>query len=55
VTLSFVSRQIRLACLASAVLDSLLLRRRRSAVSIDRLAAVALLPWVELAATAFDD
>ena len=55
VTLPFVSRHIRLAYLASAVLDSLLLRRRTSAVSIDRLAAVALLPWVEQPATVFDD
>ena len=55
VTLPFVSRHIRLAYLAPAILDSLLLRRRTSAVSIDRLAAVALLPWVEQPATVFDD
>lgn len=55
VTLSFVSRHIRLAYLAPAVFDSLLLRRRASAVPIDRLAAAALLPWAEQPAAVFDD
>lgn len=55
VTLPFVSRHIRLAYLAPAVLDCLLLRRRTSAVSIDRLAAAALLPWAEQPAAVFDE
>jgi hypothetical protein len=55
VTLPFVSRHIRLAYLAPAVLDSLLLQRRTSAVPIDRLAVAALLPWVEQLAAIFDD
>jgi hypothetical protein len=55
VTLPFVSRHIRLAYLAPSVLDSLLLQRRTCAVPIDRLAAAALLPWVEQPAAVFDN
>lgn len=55
VTLPFVSRHIRLAYLAPAVLDNLLLQRRACAVPIDRLAAAALLPWTKQATAVFDD
>jgi hypothetical protein len=54
VTVPFVSRFLRLAYLAPEVLEQLLLHRRPCAVSMDKLAAAALLPWGEQSAVAFD-
>jgi hypothetical protein len=47
VTDRYVSRMIRLAWLAPAVLEKLVLERRHPAVSIRDLAAAADMPWVE--------
>ena len=55
VTHPFVSRFIRLAYLSPAVLERLLLQRCTSAVAIERLAAAALMPWVEQPAAVFED
>ena len=49
----FVGRMIKLAYLAPAVLEKLLLQRCPLAVSIKDLAAVADLPWAEQIAAAF--
>ncbi len=50
----YIGRMIKLAYLAPAVLEKLLLRRCPLAVSIKDLTAVADLPWAEQVAAAFD-
>lgn len=55
VTLPFVSRFIRLAYLSPVVLDRLLIHRRPCALSLDKLAATALAPWVEQTSAIFDE
>lgn len=45
ITVSFVSRFIRLAYLSPAVLERLLVHRSPCALSIDKLAATACAPW----------
>lgn len=55
VTLAFISRYIRLAYLAPMVLQQLLIHRRPCALSLDRLAAAALAPWIEQPAMVFED
>lgn len=53
VTDRYVSRMIRLAYLAPAVLEKLVLKRSPPAVSIKDLAAAAELPWAEQPSTVF--
>lgn len=55
VTVPYVSRLIRLAFLSPAVLQQLLIHRRPSTVSIDRLSAAALAPWAEQPAMVFGE
>jgi len=55
VTLPFVSRFIRLAYLSPMVLERLLIYRRPSALPLDKLAAVALVPWTEQPGMVSDD
>jgi hypothetical protein len=55
VTLPFVSRTIRLAYLAPGVLERLLLHRCPCALTLDKLAAVAMAPWTEQIGMAFDE
>ena len=55
VTDAFVSRFLRLAYLSPDVLEHLLIHRRACALSLDRLAATALVPWAQQAATVFDE
>ena len=50
----YIGRMIKLAYLAPAVLEKLLLQRCPLAVSIKYLTAVADLPWAEQVAAAFD-
>jgi hypothetical protein len=50
----YIGRMIKLAYLAPAVLEKLLLQRCQLAVSIKDLTAVADLPWAEQVAAAFD-
>lgn len=50
----FIGRMLRLAYLAPAVLEMLLIHRRPCAVSIKDLAAAADLPWAEQEKVAFD-
>ena len=50
----YIGRMIKLAYLAPAVLEKLLLQRCPLAVSIKDLTAVADLPWAEQVAAAFD-
>ncbi len=54
VTVPFVSRFLRLAYLSPDVLERLLIHRRPSALPLDRLAATALVPWVEQVGVVFD-
>ena len=54
VTVPFVSRMVRLAYLAPAVLDGLLVHRQASALSLDRLAQAAVAPWTEQPQRVFD-
>jgi hypothetical protein len=55
ITVSFVSRFIRLAYLSPAVLERLLIRRSSSALSIEQLAAAACRPWAMQPDMVFDD
>lgn len=55
VTVPFVSRLIRLAFLSPAVLDQLLVHRRPSTVSIEKLGAAALAPWAEQVGVVFEE
>lgn len=54
VTDAFVSRFLRLAYLSPEVLERLLIHRRPCALPLDRLAATALVPWVEQGDAVFD-
>lgn len=49
----YVGRMLRLAYLAPAVLDKLLIQRKPPAVSIKDMAAAAELPWVEQSSGVF--
>jgi hypothetical protein len=55
VTVPFISRFLRLAYLSPEVLERLLLHRRPCALSLEKLAAVAPLPWSEQSVLVFDD
>lgn len=55
VTVPYVSRLIRLAFLAPAVLEGLLVHRRPCAVSIDKLSSAALAPWAEQVERVFEE
>lgn len=55
VTVPFVSRFLRLAYLSPEVLEHLLIHRCPCVLSLDRLAAAALAPWVEQRDTVFDE
>jgi hypothetical protein len=55
VTLPFVSRTIRLAYLSPTVLERLLIHRCPCALPLDKLAAVALVPWTEQPGVVFED
>ena len=54
VTPPYVGRMLKLAYLAPAVLEKLLIARIAPTVSVKDLAAVAELPWVEQEAAVFD-
>jgi hypothetical protein len=54
VTLPFVSRFIRLAYLAPAVLDRIVARKGKVAVSLERIAELSSLPWPNQAVMIFD-
>ncbi|ACI97482.1 hypothetical protein [Rhodospirillum centenum] len=55
VTVPFVSRFLRLAYLSPEVLEHLLIHRRPCALSLERLAAKALAPWVEQPGMVFEE
>ena len=55
VTLSFVSRTIRLAYLSPMVLERLLIHRRPCVLPLDKLAAATLAPWAEQPGMVFED
>ncbi len=55
ITDAFVSRFLRLAYLSPDVLERLLINRRACALTLDRLAATALVPWAEQAGAVFDE
>ena len=55
VTVPFISRFLRLAYLSPEVLERLLIHRRPCALSLDKLAAAALVPWSDQLDTVFDE
>jgi len=55
VTVPFISRFLRLAYLSPEVLQRLLIHRHPCALSLDRLAATALVSWVEQPDMVFDE
>jgi len=55
VTVPFVSRFLRLAYLSPGVLERLLIHRQPCALSLDKLAATALLGWNEQLGAVFDE
>jgi hypothetical protein len=55
VTEPFISRFLRLAYLSPEVTERLLIHRRPCALSLDKLASTALLPWHDQPAAAFDE
>ena len=55
VTDAFISRFLRLAYLSPDVLECLLIHRRPCALSLDRLAGTALMPWPEQAVAVFEE
>jgi hypothetical protein len=55
VTVPFISRFLRLAYLSPEVLERLLIHRRPCVLSLDKLAATALVPWSDQLDTVFDE
>ncbi|SNS34474.1 MULTISPECIES: hypothetical protein [unclassified Azospirillum] len=55
VTVPFISRFLRLAYLSPAVLEQLLINRRPSPLSLDRLATVAQAPWQQQPGLVFEE
>jgi hypothetical protein len=55
VTVPFISRFLRLAYLSPEVLERLLIHRRPCALSLDKLAATALMPWSDQRDAVFDE